>query len=900
VSPSLSLCMIVKDEQENLEQCLSSVARYVDEVIVCDTGSTDGTKAVAQKYGGIVYDYSPQTHPEGFFVDDAASCSTFTAPPPYSGDVALGDFGGARNESFRHAKGDYVLWVDADDVVLGADKLRDVVKNMAARNEDMAFLAYDYAVDPVTGHCFYRQWRERITKRGVARWANPVHEVMLPNGPVVTGKYGDVTISHRRKADRKSIPNRNYKILLRQLYQFAKTVPAGANVNELVDPRTLFYLGQEARFIEPDRALGFYGDYLKRSGWPEERSAAHSALGQLYEFGVGGGTPAEQWQRALREYAAAHAEMESNPDGIFGMARVSYLQGRWADCIRYCERGFAMGNPDSMLGANPMDRVYRPHAYYSVALANVGRLEEAVKSCKAALAVAPDDPGVPMGAPGMIKAALAAFENQLRLQKEAVAVAPNAQNVVNFAKGEDIDAPPAPNIPKDALVIWAMQLWKQAVKDGDGKRAQCLLDSLSSEIAMDPVVWKMREAQARRFGTSSAREALQSLAEKMKRDVEGKQSIVFWLGPAIEPWTPETPNKTGIGGSETAAIEMAKELHRRGHRVEVIAEADGDYDGVRYTHWQKAQRIDCDVLIVSRQPAIMEHAANINARLKLLWVHDINCGPFTPQMERWLYQFDRVLCLSEWHKRFFLSSYPTLDPGKVVVTRNGIDPERFLSLPEPEHSWTKSLTARSNRLIFSSSPNRGLDVLLYLFPEIRRRVPNVELHIYYGFDCWEAFARAHNNQPELAAIEEYKRRINAAVRDGGVHYHGRVNQRTLADAFMRSKVWAYPTSFTETSCVTAMEAQAAGCVPVCTSVAALPETVKHGVIVDQGDSERFIEEVCRLLKDEGYRRSFADDGRKHALENLSWKGLAGEWEAMFGRVVEELKVRPIPVWREAA
>ena len=62
------------------------------------------------------------------------------------------------------------------------------------------------------------------------------------------------------------------------------------------------------------------------------------------------------------------------------------------------ERGFKIGNTDSMLGANPMDRLYRPHIYYNHALMHLGRIEEALKSCEAGLAICPDDPGVPGGA----------------------------------------------------------------------------------------------------------------------------------------------------------------------------------------------------------------------------------------------------------------------------------------------------------------------------------------------------------------------------------------------------------------------------------------------------------------------------------------------------------------------
>lgn len=905
---TVSLCMIVRDEQDNLGQCLSSVRPHVDQLVIVDTGSTDSTVSVAQSFGAEVHRFDATTHPDSFYRDDEATCTAFGAPPPFSGDVALGDFGAARQFSFEQAKCDYVLWLDADDVLEGAENIRAVANDLAQRKFDFAFLAYNYAVDD-KGRVFYRQWRERIIRRGAARWVNPVHEVLLPYGNVTTARYPSPLVVHKRKADRRSIPNRNYKILLRQLHMEKL---AGIKT----DPRTLFYLGQEARFIDARRAAAFYEEYLTKSGWNEERAAAHTQLGQLLEFGMLGVPAPVAFARADMEYATAAMEMPDNPDGLLGMARIAYLRGRWADCVSYTQRAFAIGNTDSMLGANPMDRLYRPHVYLNHALAQLGRLPEAIESCKAALSVCPDDPGVPGGASGMISHNLKFYQTEM----SKVQMQPSPTGVVNFTKNEDVDAPPAANIPRDALVIWAMQLWKQCIAVGNLVGARNLIDALPPAVASDPVVAKMRASTERRAGGGarstppirdgcvsfhSASGALDDpgLLERLispQEEYPGRLSIVFWIGPSIEPWDPTTPNTQGIGGSETAAIEMARELAKRGHKVTVYAEADGVFDGVTYRHCRSAtSAIECDVFISSRQPAIMESSPNIHAGVRLLWVHDIHCGPPSPQMERWLYEFDRVLCLSRWHRDFFLATYPTLDPGRVIVTRNGIDPKRFAGIAAPSEPLY-SLPSKSNRLIFSSSPNRGLDVLLHLFPHIRERVPNAELHLYYGFDCWEKFARLHGNEKELAAIAEYRRRIDDAVKAGGVHWHGRVNQRQLADAFMRSKVWAYPTTFTETSCVTAMEAQAAGCVPVCTRLAALPETVKHGVLIDPGDSDRFIAEVVRLLKDDSYRAPLAAAGRRYALENLSWAALAGEWEAMFGRIGEENRVSPVPIYREVA
>lgn len=852
----ISACLIVKDEEDNIAQCLASIRPFVDEIICVDTGSSDRTKEVAAQNGAAVYQFDHQNHPEAFFVDDESTCSQFGAPGPFSGEWALGDFAAARNESFSHATGDYVMWIDADDVMDGAESLRTVVADMAARGFDIGFLPYNYATDD-KGRVFYRQWRERIFKRGISRWLNPVHEVLMPIGPPGPhARYEQPIYQHRRKADRKGIAHRNYKILLRQLWQ-EKTE------GKPTDPRTLFYLGQEARFIDAKRAVSFYSDYLKMSGWPEERAAAHCAIGMLLEFGALGIPADDALQQANREYATAAAEMPDNPDGVFGMARVAYLRGRHIDCVNYTERGLKIGNTDTMLGTNPMDRIYRPHVYYNHSLAQLGRIDEAIKSCEAGLEVCPDDPGVPGGAPGMLKHNLAAYKTHKASQ---TVPAPSKDKAsILFDKGEDLEAPPAMNIPRDAMVIWAMQLWKQNIAAGDEDKARKLLSGLPSTVTSDPVIARMFESTDRRFG------------KKERKDIKNG-TVVMWLGPGVEPWNPETPNTEGLGGSETAAIEMAKNLVSLGHEVTVYAEATGKWDGVTYTHHSTFSGATCDVFIASRAPWISD--APIHANLKLLWVHDIHCGPPSPQMERWLYRFDRILCLSEWHKGYFLSVYPSVHPDTVIVTRNGIDPSRFSDLPE-----------KQNRLVFSSSPNRGIIELLGFMPKIAERVPDVHLDIYYGFDTWETMAKQRNDANELAVIAQYKAAIDEGVKSGRVTFHGRKSQRELAAAFLRAKVWGYPTGFPETSCISAMEAQAAGCWPVYYPVAALTETVKHGI---SSAPETFVDDVVNALS-----RAHNAEGRGYVLNSLSWSSLASEWSQMFDSLREQVKADPVPLWRAA-
>ena len=91
--PTISLCMIVRDEESVLDRCLSCVKDIADEIIIVDTGSTDKTKEIAALYTDKIYDFK--------WIDD---------------------FSAARNFSFSKASMDYIMWLDADDVIDSENK----------------------------------------------------------------------------------------------------------------------------------------------------------------------------------------------------------------------------------------------------------------------------------------------------------------------------------------------------------------------------------------------------------------------------------------------------------------------------------------------------------------------------------------------------------------------------------------------------------------------------------------------------------------------------------------------------------------------------------------------------------------------------------------------------------
>lgn len=203
---TISLCMIVKDEEDVLARCLESAADAADEIIIVDTGSADATKEIARRYTDKVYDFA--------WTDD---------------------FSAARNFSFSKAEMEYCMWLDADDVLADADRaaLLDLKRTLDPA-ADVVMLRYHAAFD-ADGKPSLSYYRERIVRNSPEfRWAGAVHEAITPSGVVV---YGDAAVSHRKL--RPSDPARNLRIYEKQL----------AEQGELA-PRDQFYYARELYYHE--------------------------------------------------------------------------------------------------------------------------------------------------------------------------------------------------------------------------------------------------------------------------------------------------------------------------------------------------------------------------------------------------------------------------------------------------------------------------------------------------------------------------------------------------------------------------------------------------------------------------------------------------------------------------
>ena len=238
---TISLCMIVKDEEALLPRCLESIQGLVEEVIVVDTGSSDRTVELAQQAGAQVYHF------------------------PW-----VGDFSQARNFSFSKATQQYCLWMDADDV-LDTQYRSGFLQLKAALppQTDVVMLPYHTAFDQA-GAPTFTYYRERLIRRLAGlRWSGAVHEAIPPVGNVV---YWDkAAISHRKPGP--GDPDRNLGIYQGLLAQ-----------GKTLSPRERFYYARElASHGREEEAAAQWEEYLASGeGWVENQREACRDLSACY------------------------------------------------------------------------------------------------------------------------------------------------------------------------------------------------------------------------------------------------------------------------------------------------------------------------------------------------------------------------------------------------------------------------------------------------------------------------------------------------------------------------------------------------------------------------------------------------------------------------------------------
>lgn len=237
---TISLCMIVKNEEDVLKRCLDSVNSIVDEIIIVDTGSSDNTKKIAKEFTDKIYHFK--------WIDD---------------------FSKARNYAFSKATKEYILWLDADDVILEEDiELMKNLKKDLKKNVDIVMMKYNCGLDD-DGTPALSYYRERLIKNFKNfRWIGRIHEVIPPSGTIM---YSNIAITHKKI--HQSDPTRNLRIFEKMIEE-----------NVELDTRQKFYYAREIYYSgNYQKAIEKFNEFLEQDDkWTENAISALLDLSTCY------------------------------------------------------------------------------------------------------------------------------------------------------------------------------------------------------------------------------------------------------------------------------------------------------------------------------------------------------------------------------------------------------------------------------------------------------------------------------------------------------------------------------------------------------------------------------------------------------------------------------------------
>lgn len=307
--------------------------------------------------------------------------------------------------------------------------------------------------------------------------------------------------------------------------------------------------------------------------------------------------------------------------------------------------------------------------------------------------------------------------------------------------------------------------------------------------------------------------------------------------------------RIGVGGSELALLTMCEGWHKAGHEVTLYNNPkrnDGTFEQRAVDSFDKdAAR---DVLIVFREPTAKAYRAN---GLVVFW----SCDQYTVgDFADFAPVCNKVVTISPFHSRYFATRYEIRDA---------------VSIDLPVRVWEYELPVEKipNRIIFTSVPDRGLELVAHMLPMLRDKVPDLSLVITSDYRLWGAISPMN---------DQY---VSKFLGSRGVQFLGAVSRERLVAEQLKAQIHLFPCTYDELFCIAAAESQVAGALPITSDTGAL-ETTNMGVLIQGNPRDNigsFVETTARYLQNPDLPLLQKGLSEKAKLR-FSLERIMGEWD----------------------
>lgn len=322
--------------------------------------------------------------------------------------------------------------------------------------------------------------------------------------------------------------------------------------------------------------------------------------------------------------------------------------------------------------------------------------------------------------------------------------------------------------------------------------------------------------------------------------------------------------------------ELGDDEFALGNGVEVDELSQNAMGGTEMMKYGLYDRLD---------PVIRDKAQIICSRVRevdpdrptVLWLHDMFNDPESLHLkdEQARKRFSKIVYVSNYQKTTYEMAYG-IAPSEGTVLQNAITPI------EPCEKSSDEV-----RLIYHTTPHRGLDILVPVFEELSKHYPNLVLDVYSSFDI---YGWGHRDA-------DYEHLFEICRNHPKINYHGYQPNDVVREALKKAHIFAFPSIWPETSCIAAMEAMSAGCAIVHPNYAALNETIANfglsyamhedinthanifiGVLAAAIDSIHTDEMKNRLAFQKAYADSF-----------YSWDNRVKQWDGLIKGLLQTYK-----------
>lgn len=269
-------------------------------------------------------------------------------------------------------------------------------------------------------------------------------------------------------------------------------------------------------------------------------------------------------------------------------------------------------------------------------------------------------------------------------------------------------------------------------------------------------------------------------------------------------------------------------------------------------------------------------------KINLYWLHDLPGDPESAHLANGGWNnFEKLIFVSNWQWQAY-QGYYGIPWHKAIVLQNAIDP-----IPNTQKSKDKI------KLIYNTTPHRGLEIIVPVFDALCQRFDNIELDVFSSF---KAYGWEQRDEP-------YKELFELCEKHPKINYHGFQPNHVVREALANAHIQAYPSIWMETSCIALMEAMSAGCLCVHPNLAALPETSANWSWMYQFQQDKrdhanmlygYLSNAIENYWSESVQTRVAGQ-KSYADVFYGWELRKHQWNALLTSILHEKKIAYTPI-----